>query len=358
MDPMTVKPKAAAPHVPTGKTIAERKSVMKIRVSQSSLRQWRRCRRAFYYKYILELQPRSIVRPLTFGKAIHKIIEYHIEGKTLDEALKAAAREKGKVFSADVEEFDQIMLDARIIGQAYMDFHKGDKMTYLDLPPKLDADRPRKSEHEFVHDIGAGVIIEGVIDCIPVSGDGRKWIGEHKSHKSFPTEDVRASDLQAMLYGDAASKELGLKRVVGVMWDYVRSKSPQQPALLKNGTLSKARIDTLPVMYEQAIKDHGLDRAHYVDILGDLDDKLPSWFRRVFLPFNKHAVAAMIEETQVTGREMNRKAGVDTTRNLTRDCSWCSYEKLCKAELFGQDGEWIKQREFVVAKPKIEVETE
>ena len=344
--------------MPTGKTVASRKA-MKIRVSQSSLRAWRRCRRQFYYKYILELQPRGIIRPLTFGKAIHKVIEYHIEGKSVAAAIKAMASERAKVFSADIDEFDQIMADVKDIGEGYIKFHAKDGLTYAQLPPKGDATKPRKSEHEFVHDIGGGILVEGVIDCVPISGDGRKWIGEHKSHKSFPTEDVRAADLQSMLYGDAAAKELGIKRVVGCMWDYIRSKSPTVPEVLKStGMLSKKRIDTLPAVYERAIADNKLDRAHYVDILGELDDKLPSWYRRVFVPFNKTAVETMIEETQLTGREMNLKAGVDTTRNLTRDCSWCSYEKLCKADLFGQDSEWIRDREFVVAKPKIEVESE
>lgn len=322
---------------------------MKIRVSQSSLRAWRKCRKMFAYRYVEMLSPKSIARPLVMGSAVHKVIEYNIAGRPLADAMKKINEGRAKVFSSDVDEYDQIMSDTETIMTAYIQFHKNEPVTYHEI-------NGRRAEFEFEHDIGNGVTLEGVIDCIPVTEDGRKWVGEHKSHKQFPTEDVRAADLQSMLYADAAKKALGLNRITGVFWDYIRTKSPEFPKLLKNGTLSKARIDTLPSVYEQAIKNHGLNRVDYGDILGELDDKLPSWFRRVFVPLNQAAVEQLLEETRVTGREMMRKAGVDTTRNLSRDCSYCSYEKLCKAELFGMDADFIREREFVRKQAKIEVE--
>jgi hypothetical protein len=255
-----------------------------------------------------------------------------------------------------MDEYTKILSDAEIIMKGYFRYHKDQKMKFVGV--KGPDKKIKKAEIEFEYDIGGGVVIEGVIDCIPELPDGRRWIGEHKSHKVFPTEDVRMADVQSLLYADAAGKSLGVTGIKGVMWDYIRSKSPAGPTLLKNGSLSKARIDTLPEVYEATILEHGLDPAHYTDILGDLDAKLPEWYRRVFVPINKEAVAQIVEETQVTGREMERKAGVDVTRNLTRDCSWCSYEKLCKAELFGMDADTIREREFVVKSPKIELEAE
>jgi hypothetical protein len=73
---------------------------------------------------------------------------------------------------------------------------------------------------------------------------------------------------------------------------------------------------------------------------------LPTWFRRVFLPLNQGAVDQLMEETVITAREIKVKAGVDTTRNVSRDCSWCSYERLCQAELFGMDADFIRSREY------------
>lgn len=322
---------------------------MSIRVSQSSLRAWRKCRKMFAYRYVEMLSPKGFIRPLEMGTAIHKAIEYNIAGKTLEAAMAKSKENRAKVFSSDVDAYDQMMVDTENIMTAYAKFHADEPITYFKIGH-------RSAEFEFKHDIGGGVILEGVIDCIPETEDGRRWVGEHKSHKVFPGDDVRQADLQSMLYADAAIKAFGIKRVVGVMWDYIRSKSPEEPKLLKNGTLSKARIDTLPVMYERAIERHQLDRADYVDVLGELDDKLKTWFRRVFVPLNRNAVSELMEETRVTGREMMRKAGVDTTRNLSRDCSYCSYERLCKAELFGMDADFIREREFIRKQAKVELE--
>jgi hypothetical protein len=35
-------------------------------------------------------------------------------------------------------------------------------------------------------------------------------------------------------------------------------------------------------------------------------------------------------------------------RNMTRDCSWCSYYNLCQAELRGLDSEFVKKTQYIV----------
>jgi hypothetical protein len=267
------------------------------------------------------------------------------------DAVKKECEDKGNLFSSEVEDFDRTVGDAMTIMDAYFKYWRKDQLDYVKVGK-------RRTEHEFEYDLGQGVVVEGIIDCIPETPDGRRWLGEHKSHKNIPTEDVRMRDMQTMLYADAARNALGVKGIGGVLWDYLRSKSPTVPQMLKAGTLSKAKIDTLPSVYEKAIADAGLEKAHYSDILGNLDDKMSSWFKRVFLPLNRSATAQLIDETRTTAREMVRKAGVDKTRSISRDCSFCSYERLCHAELFGLDADMIREREFHVKVSKNEVEHE
>jgi hypothetical protein len=311
-----------------------------LRISQSRIKTWRRCRKQYDYKHVQKLEPRRIARPLVFGRAVHKMIENQLQGLSAAEAAAEINKDRKGIFTADEEDWDTIIADATDIMQAYHDFWKNDPLDYV----KIDG---RKAEHKFEMPLAKDTVLTGVVDIFPKTADGRIWIGEHKSHKQqTPTEDVRMRDLQAMIYAHVAKEYYKIKRVSGVMWDYIRSKTPAVPALLKNGTLSKARIDTLPHVYEREINNQGLDRKDYVDILGDLDDKLPTWFRRVFLPLNQGAVDQLMEETVITAREIKVKAGVDTTRNVSRDCSWCSYERLCQAELFGMDADFIRSREY------------
>lgn len=309
------------------------------RISQSRLKTWRRCRKQYDYKHVQGLEPRRIARPLVFGRAVHKMIECQLEGLSSDEAVKEINEDRKGIFTADEEDWDAIVADATDIMQAYREFWKNDKLDYVKIADRI-------SEHKFEMPLSKDTMLTGIIDLVPKTADGRIWVGEHKSHKVLPTEDVRMSDLQGMIYAHVLKTHYKVKRVSGVMWDYIRSKSPGIPTLLKNGTLSKSRIDTLPHVYEREINNQGLDRKDYLDILGDLDDKLTTWFTRVFLPLNQGAIDQLMEETVVTAREIKMKAGVDTTRNFSRDCSWCSYERLCKAELFGMDADFIRNREY------------
>lgn len=309
------------------------------RISQSRLRAWRKCRKQYDYRFVQMLEPKRIQRPLVFGKAVHKMIEFQILGKNVQDAIAAVNEERKNMFTADQEDWDGIVRDATDLMQGYRDYWAKDQLEYVELEGK-------KAEHKFEMPLAKDLLLTGIIDTLPLTPDGRCWVEEHKSHREIPTEDVRVRDLQTMLYVHVARTHYKVKRISGVMWDYIRSKTPSVPKLLKNGTLSKANIDTLPHVYEREIENNDLDRADYIDILGTLDDKLPGWYRRSFLPVNQNAIDQLLEETIITGREIRRKAGVDTTRSVSRDCSYCAYERLCQAELFGMDASYIREREF------------
>lgn len=311
-------------------------------VTQSSLKTWRKCRKQSDYKYVQLLRPRAVIRPLTFGSAVHKIVEFQIEGKSPEEAIAVANEKRTQVFASELDKWDEIIADAKMIMDGYFRYYAKDKLKYRVINGK-------KTEHQFEYPLAKGLTLAGVIDCIPETPDKRVWVGEHKSRGGrIENDSVRTLDLQTMLYTKIAETTLGVKKISGVVWDYIRSKPPTIPDVLKDGSLSKRKIDTLPWVYEAAIKKHGLDRSHYLDVLGVLDENLIGWFRRVYMPVNKSAIEVMVEEATVTAREMHRKLGVDTTRNLTRDCSFCAYERLCTAELMGADSDFIREREYRV----------
>lgn len=309
-------------------------------VTQSSIRNWRTCRHAFALKYIDLLRPKKISRPLTFGSAVHKVIEYSLQGKSVADAIKHVNEKRSLVFAAEVDMWDTILQDATIIMDAYFEHWKNEDLEFVEVGKN-------KAEHQFQTKLAPHIELRGVIDAIARTPDGRVLVVEHKTRGGrIEGDTLKMSDLQVMLYSHVAEKELGVKRVGGVLWDFIRSKSPTVPEPLKDGSLSKRRIDTLPIVYENAIKQHGLDRKHYLDVLQTLDENVRNWFRRVKLPISKVAREQLLDETIITAREIRRKAGTDRTRNVGRHCAWCSYESLCRAELFGHDVDGIIDREY------------
>ena len=140
--------------------------------------------------------------------------------------------------------------------------------------------------------------------------------------------------------------QLGIKKADGVLWDYIRSTSPSIPRLLKSGELSQAAIDTLPEIYLKAIKENRLNPRDYQEKLKELEGNRSSFFQRVFMPTCSELSKQLLSETVETAKEMQERGEKDCTRNLTRDCSWCEYESLCRAELTGIDADFIRKREF------------
>ena len=196
------------------------------RVSQSKLKCWRHCRKQYDYRHIQKLEPKRIQRPLVFGRTVHKIIEYNLIGMTTDQAIKEVNKDRKNLFTADQEDWDGIIRDAEDLMVGYHNYWSNEQLTFLEVNGK-------KAEHKFEYDLAKGIVLSGIIDAIPKTDDGRVWIEEHKSHREIPTEDVRVRDLQSMIYADVVKNVFGIKRVAGVMWDYIRSKTPSVPKLLK-----------------------------------------------------------------------------------------------------------------------------
>lgn len=311
---------------------------MSITVSHSKIKTWRRCRKAYQYKYVEKLRPRRKSRPLVFGSMCHEMIEAHANGDNPNEVLKKYANESKKLFSAEVDEYMQVIADVEQLMTAYFTYYKNDGLKFVAIKGKL-------AEHEFEVEIARGIKLKGKIDAVTRTKDKRVWLTEHKSHKKIPDDGVRFRDLQTVIYADVLP-QLGVKKIDGVLWDYIRSTPPSVPKLLKSGELSKAQIDTLPGVYLQAIKSHKLSPKDYSDKLQELEGNERSYFKRIFMPTAPSLSKQLLSETVETAKEVDERGGKDCTRNITRDCSWCEFEGLCRAELTGMDADFIRKREF------------
>src|SRR5690606_31309652 len=52
-----------------------------VRVSNSSIKTWRKCKREYYYKFILKLEKKRAPAPLYKGKIIHELLEARIRSE-------------------------------------------------------------------------------------------------------------------------------------------------------------------------------------------------------------------------------------------------------------------------------------
>jgi hypothetical protein len=311
------------------------------KISHSKVKTGRRCLRAYYYKYVLKLMKRIKSRPLYIGGLVHECLEsYFKNGHYLPVIKEWEIKEFSKMFKEEQALNSDIIPLVKVLMRGYIKNWKS-----LDLTMEW-------VEKEIEVEIAPGIVLIGKVDGKARDSRGRKWLVEHKTCKKMPGEEVRTWDTQAILY-DKALRMVGEERLVGVIWDYLRTKLPVKPEVLKSGGLStRKNIDTTPEVYLREIKRHGLNPKGYTDILAELTLKRDSFYRQVKLPFSiKHSDRVM-KEMVVTSKHLiymeNHHSDNELMwfRNLTRDCDWCDFKTLCHAELRGEDTEYLLKHDY------------
>src|SRR6478735_8963266 len=133
---------------------------MAFRVSQSKCNTYRRCKYAYWLRYVEKLRRKSKGRSLYFGTLVHEMLEADAEGDDPLEKLEEQVRGAGKMFSSEKQDFEDMVADAEDIMGDYFNVDWGAKsLTYIR--------RNRKSaEHEFEVDLVKGIILEGKLDAL------------------------------------------------------------------------------------------------------------------------------------------------------------------------------------------------
>ncbi len=308
--------------------------------SQSSVKLFRRCKKAYDYKQNQGLVRKVAPHQLARGVIIHSLIDAQAMGKPWEPILAEYAKQYGDLWDEEAEGYsspDEI----KDLFLRYLKHWEREPLNYGD-----------RSEIEVRVPYKDGLGFKGIIDKIPETEDGRRWIMDHKTHKILPDEATRYADIQTVLYFWGAV-ETGLvdPQNGGVLWDYIRTKAPAVPELLKSGKgLSRrANMDTDYETYMAAILKHGLDPEDYSDELQRA--KKGVFFQRIKLPSpNRDMVNTVVEEFFDTAREM--RDCTKFTRNMTRDCKSCTYFQVCQAELRGLDTSFIKKSLYQIKEVK------
>lgn len=314
------------------------------KVSQSKISKWRQCRQAYHYAHVEKIAPKRKSRPLKFGGIVHDMIDADIKGQNPFKKLKEIGKTNEKLFDAEREMYGDIIKDVGYIMDEYFNYWdaRPETIDYMDIGKGKDK---FKCEAPFEVEIDKGYILaKGRIDA---AGKAKKlkWLVEHKSHKTFPKPEHRWRNLQSVFYIRIFDM-MGWGSLDGTCWDYIRSKPPTRPTILKAGGMSKAALDSLPSVVRDVAKANKIAERDYADVMKTQMENRATWFQRVFTPVSKDIIEPVMKDLLDTSREMADLHGTSRTKTFGRHCEWCGYAKLCAAELQGHDVEFVKEREY------------
>lgn len=305
----------------------------------SMVKSFRRCNKQYELRYIVGVQRKRPAAPLIRGTILHEMLHARATPKLKAGAVLAQYEKKyGELFREEREEYGEDFLgDLKRVYDGYLREYGSD-----------DGIKYEASEEAVSIDIGQDLTYQGHLDKRLITlDDERRWLMDHKTHKNIPDESNRLNDYQILMYLWAWNRGNPKQKADGIIWDYLRTKPPAIPEQLKNGQLTmRANIDTDMITYLKEINRLKLDPKPYKQHLVEIEKRQRGrFYQRIKLPAPSKAMTANIVDDFIeTSVQMHKTKRF--TRNLTRDCSWCEFQRFCTAEVRGLDAQFILKSEY------------
>jgi hypothetical protein len=309
--------------------------------SQSKLKTFNRCPKQFEYKYVQGLEPKKKDRAPYLGNWLHKCLEtYYAQGDwkigheeylalwngMFEEEREEMSKVRGKPGTPLPQVVERIM-------RSYLWYYRNDGWKAVLIEKEIDIETPLP-----------GVHFKGRIDLAVEDDEGLIWMVDHKSTAKIPEANVyHAMDPQLMLYPWGAEKQYGIK-LAGVVYNYISSKPPSVPKLTaKTGQISKRKIRTdYPTLLRFLKKNHE-DPQDWAHVLRPLSKESP-FLKRYRLPRERHVTQEVLKDALSVVKRMGEARRF--SRSISKDCSFCPYVDLCRAELNGFDSKHIRTSMF------------
>lgn len=307
-----------------------------VTVDYSQIKTWRFCRQAHYYRYVDEIVPRVKNKPLKIGSVIHEVIETWANTGKWKPAVAQIQQEYDHMLEEEKEYYGNIPEAVESMISGYVSRYKPERPNYKLIEAKLGP-IPLTKRTQF----------QMRIDRLTQTKAGLT-LCETKTARKIPDEDIRIWDLQTLLYVWGL-RQLGYP-VKAILWDYIRTKPPTEPAVLKDGTLSKrANIDTDYDTYMRAIERVCPDRIEdYEDILERVKGNTNRFYKRVLLPVSEKMIEPVVKDAKITSLEIALFGDMSPVKHISGyTCPRCFYSSLCHAELKGLDSDFIRKSEYM-----------
>lgn len=338
-------------------------------VSISQLQTYMSCPKKWAYNYIERLTPR-VERPyLSIGKLCHKGMETAMRVKwsldndslygpehLLEEALLAMREEWKKYMSSncfleeEIPEQEQILADAEsVFTQAFWEF---DIEKYEVLTVYKDGEPIPALELHFLMPCPGSKGLHGYIDAIlRDKQSGFVWCTDYKFRKSLSPNEEEAFNVQNAVYTRACAK-MGIDITGTMTWQHVNTPA-SDPAQLKNGTFSRAKIKTTWEHYAHVLEMAGVDPEDYEE---EMKPKLSDieWYRAAYEYRNSDTVQSVWEQSVVPASWAVKRAYKANNPRFVYpwNCKMCQYGNLCQAELRGHDAEFLRSTEYTTRNTK------
>ncbi len=326
-------------------------------ISYSRVQAWRSCHQRHYWRYVEGIEKVVPNLALERGKVLHAMLEAHLKGKSWEKVLDTYKVEYDKLFDEEKEELGDLPADLEKLMRGYIRTWQNDPLKYPIIEHHFDV--PLFSEDDMVKFIEAyeeagynfpvSIHFVGKIDAIADDGK-KKWIVEHKTMSRIPDEGARFFDLQTALYLYATRQDLELQFIEpsGILWNYIRTKVPVEPEILKSGKLSERKnMDTDYHTYYNAVVRAGQNPSDYAAMLNMLREKPNTFYKRHYMPIaGDNLLNAMLNDFRASSLDIIINGNNDRVKTLSLACNNCEYKDLCQAELTGSDVDFVKARSY------------
>lgn len=317
-----------------------------ITLNQSRIKLWRRCQQAYYYREVEKLEPKRKSLPLEKGSLMHLLAETFFNRGDWRAVLDKYRGGFEQLMDEEKDYYGDLPTEVQRLFEGYIKkwYSKG-------IPEKILAVELNFADTPV--EVAPGVSLKGTIDRIVKITEGplkgKIALGEMKNLKRIPSEEERFYDVQTCLYTPAARK-LGFK-IDLVMWDYIRTKPPTVPEVLKKGGITRRQnLDTDYETYYQVIVENGCNPRDYAVELERVKGNV--YYDRRFIPVSDKLIQMVVRDFAITAKHID-KLKMYPTRNLNKlHCKSCGYISLCRAELMGLDADFIRKTEYQPAVEK------
>jgi hypothetical protein len=312
------------------------------RGSASKIGRIRRCRHAFYYSDILDLQRVAKSIAPRRGNLIHECLQEHYNGRDWTKPIMDLKLDLDQVFDEEREEWANLPQELYRIVRGYL-------LAYKSIDTNI---KTLATEVPFEIKLPGGHTYTGYIDWI-YEDDRGVWVADHKTVKNLPKDTDLYMDLQTFMYFEACRTDTNLinllqgKQLMGVVFNHIRTKAPREPQVLKSGTISKAACDTDVATYFETVRKNGLDPNDYADMVDKLKGNV--FFKRTKIPVNEKTLSIIKSEIVQTLEDVDylmriyddcgeEIKDVFYRTPLKQRCDWdCEFRDICYAELAGMD---------------------
>jgi len=215
---------------------------------------------------------------------------------------------------------------------------------------------------------GTDTVLKGQIDYLyrDNSKGGILVARDIKTSKTLSSSESMSDVLDSQLHLYAFGLKPFLKRndlpdITAVEYDRVRSAMPKQPVITTTGSLSKSvtgydlwtyldwSADLIEWGTPETFTAAGKPKFGVYERDAKVVDKLSSpeelgqWFRRTLIPINRNVIRQHVKSAVLTAQDIERTLETEPealARNFTKDCQWCDYAKLCRAEVMSGIGQF------------------